>query len=527
LQGAALRGHVRDRHAKALPAWDAHRQRTRAYAEALRTTAGYRHQGPGDTEFYRYFLERAYQLLAPSGRLGLVVPSALQRAEGAAPLRRLLLADGTVDVMADFVNSRRIFDIHGMFRFLVLVWQRGRAEGVRRAVYGLRTVAEAEAALAAREPVAFDVPYLRAVSGDRLTVPDVRSPREAALFRRLHAEHPPLGERAGARWNVRFVRELDMTNDSTLFVDVATARTAGAVSRADGTWWHQGLGELLPLYEGRMVHQFDASAKRYLGGQGRTARWQALPPEGKGVHPHYLVPADAACGRGVPRVARAGFCDVTGHANERTVLAALLPVASACGNKVPTCRFDVDDERLPLLWLAIANSFVVDWLLRRRVSTTLNFFQWEQVPFPRLDPACGPGAELVALAEKLCVPPHLRWPAGELARRASWRATADAVVADVYGLGLEDLAVILADFPLLDRGYGPGSTATRDLVLHALATRRGERVISLSALGLPRGDGPDDLAERVALAAARGEVGYVPGELAAEVRQSSAGRPPR
>ncbi|MFL6139456.1 MAG: Eco57I restriction-modification methylase domain-containing protein [Frankiaceae bacterium] len=511
----AVREYVRAHagaHAGALTDWDGHRAAKRSYAAALRA-AGYRHQGPGDTELYRYFLERAHQLLRPGGRLGVVVPSALQRAEGAAPLRRLLLRDGTAELMADFVNSRRIFAIHGMFRFLVLVWQQGHAGGVRRALFGCRSIAEAEAALGDQRPVAFDVPYLLAVSGARLTVPDVRSATEASLLRALAARHPALGARDAGGWNVRFVRELDMTMDAGLFTE--------APPSPDRAWCDPRLGELLPLYEGRMVHQFDAAAKRYLGGQARAARWQPLIPAAKGVHPHYLVPADSLPGRRVPRVARAAFCDVTGHANERTVLAALVPAASACGNKVPTCRFDVEDERLPLLWLALANSFVVDWVVRRRVSTTLNFFLWEQVPLPRLDPGSRTGAELVALARRLCAPVHRPWPPDALVDRARWRARIDALVAEAYGVDLHDMAVILADFPLLDRGQGSGgSTITRDTVLAALAAHRGETGVRLGDLGLPADGGPADVAERVAAATARGEVAYVPGELAAELRRA-------
>ena len=58
-------------------------------------------------------------------------------------------------------------------------------------------------------------------------------------------------------------RELDMTNDSQHFIHTheADRRTT-----------------LYPLYEGRMVHQFDSRAKKYEGGTARRATWipQAL-----------------------------------------------------------------------------------------------------------------------------------------------------------------------------------------------------------------------------------------------------------
>jgi hypothetical protein len=108
----------------------------------------------------------------------------------------------------------------------------------------------------------------------------------------------------------------------------------------------------------------------------------------------------------------------------------------------------------------------------------------------------------VTLAAALCEPPVAPWAPGALGRRAGLRAAVDALVAQVYGLDARDLAVVLADFPLLDRGY-PGSSVTPDAVLREFLRRRGERA-------------PDDLAARCA--SARGAIAYVPGELAAHLR---------
>ena len=35
-------------------------------------------------------------------------------------------------------------------------------------------------------------------------------------------------------------------------------------------------------------------------------------------------------------------------------------------------------------WCAVANSFVLDWLLRQSITTTLNMFYLYQLPVPRL-----------------------------------------------------------------------------------------------------------------------------------------------
>jgi hypothetical protein len=306
-----------------------------------------------------------------------------------------------------------------------------------------------------------------------------------------------------------------MTNDSALF----HAATPLAISKV-----HEDR-ELLPLYEGRLVHQFDAAAKRYLGGEGRMARWEPLPFDEKVIQPHFFVDAsDPKVQERWPRRARAGFCDVTGHANERTVLAALLPADAICGNKVPTCRFLPEDPSLDLLWLALVNSFVVDWCMRRRIGTSLNFFLWDQMPIPRLDPSSSAAAELIALSKDLSrLPGDPHFPSPE--ERASRRAMIDAAVADLYGLEVDECAWLLQDFPLLDRGQpvwsssGRGSrrarsTITRDTALLTLARRRGLDDLDLRDVScLEASAEPTSCAERVSLAEAAGAVAYVPSEL--------------
>ena len=520
-QGADFTRSLRSANGEHLAEWQDYAARQKEYAALLKKSAGFEAQGSGDADLYRYFVERSNQLLRPGGRMGLIIPSAFQRADGASPLRQLLFEGGTAELMLDFRNSRRIFDIHPMFRFMVIIWQQGTSKGAQRTAFGLESVEAARASLA--NAVNLDTKFLRRVSGDRLSVPELRSNAEKHLFESLHSTHPPLGVRDKSTWNVYFSRELDMTNDSSWFIDVSDARSTGGQEQADGTWLHQTHGRLLPLYEGRMVHQFDASAKRYVEGQGRAAKWLPLGPSEKRLAPHFLIPEKVVLDRGLSLKARAGFCDVTGHANERTVLAALIPALAACGNKVPTCRFDCDDDDLPWLWLATANSFVVDWMIRRRVSTTLNYFVWEQIPFPRLDPGSGLGRELVGLARQLDNPTHRPWAMNALGARASVRAQIDAAVCDAFALSIEDFALVLSDFPLLDRGVrGIGNgTVTRDLALLTLAKRRGVTGLLLSRIGIDPLGGSDVVSERVSHAHAEGAIAYVPSELDMDLRRRS------
>jgi hypothetical protein len=207
----------------------------------------------------------------------------------------------------------------------------------------------------------------------------------------------------------------------------------------------------VPLYEGRMVHQFDHAAKAYVSGEGRGAKWRDLEFTKKALVPHFYVN-----GTGLTLDARAGFCDVTGQTNERSALATLLPSCMPAGNSVPTVTTDNADCHQ--VWVAFADSIVGDFLIRQKISTHLNLFYVESWPLlrPKQD-----GAEFQQLlhhaARLVSITPEIQLaePALDLGERARLRAEIDAIVAALYDFSPAEFGYILTTFPLLDRDQPP------------------------------------------------------------------------
>lgn len=125
-----------------------------------------------------------------------------------------------------------------------------------------------------------------------------------------------------------------------------------------------------------------------------------------------------------------------------------------------------------LYWCGVANSFVLDWLLRQCVTTTLNMFYLYQLPVPRLtlsDTYCQQigqrAARLICttpdfddLAKSVGLLPHPnplpegegpRYGATDATERAQLRAELDGLVAHLYGLTESEFAHILGTFPLV------------------------------------------------------------------------------
>ena len=123
-----------------------------------------------------------------------------------------------------------------------------------------------------------------------------------------------------------------------------------------------------------MVHQFDSAAKTYRSGKGRSAEWAVWLPGRQFRSQFYVDESNIPPGLiGHVSKPRAGFCDVTGHANERTMSrcddscrSRLREQGSdsrdqrssasssmgcncqlVCGRLVPT-SFSHDDHQLPL-----------------------------------------------------------------------------------------------------------------------------------------------------------------------------------
>lgn len=517
-------------------AWEKHKAARLAMARNLRANGAYAAQSVlvqgrrtgGDSDAYKYFLERSVHLLHSTGRLGLVLPEAWLRTEGATGLRRLLFDRGQVEKLLCFENRERHFPIHAMFRYSLLCWQKGGKSGIRSAKFGLKSLKHVrEHESMDNGGPSFSEKWMKSFGGPLMLLPAVKTPRDKELFAKLVAAFPPLGSQESGPWRVRFVRELDITNDRSLFLTADLLESRGW--QRTGVGWKNAEGKrAFPLYEGRMVHQHDHAAKGYRGGGGRKAKWVPLPLERKALESHYwVIEEDVREKVDALEAARAGFCDITGHANERTAIAALIPARCPAGNKVPTLRFNDPDPRLHLIWVALANSFIIDWLLRRLVDTTVNFFHWKQIPFPRLDPSGGKGEALWSMAAELASIEqshasflrdlkYSRFQGTDTQQRghdwhsrARLRAHIDAIAAELFEVGPEELSLILRDFSLLDRNQPPlpgepASTITQDLLLLTVHERA----------GTVRSEDVQALSCRVQRAEALGAAAYVPSEHA-------------
>ena len=430
--------------------------------------------GKGDFNVYRMFVETALQLTRLGGRAAQVVPAGFYGGANAAAIRRELYERWTLSHVLGFINTTGAWfpGVHRDTSFCLYVARRGGRTNEFNAAFEMRSSADLARALGG-ETTVLTVAAIREQSPDALAIPEVTDAVDAALATRMSVRWPLFGDETAGPPVRHFQAELHMGNDRDLFGDFS---------------------EGLPVYEGRMVDQFDHRAKVYRSGRGRSAVWEALPfgDPRKAIIPQWHLPPEKIPNKLGDRVwrYRVGWCDVTAPRNERSLLAALIPPGVVCGDSVPNLIFPADYEWAYMPWLAVGNSFCLDYLTRKRISLHIKYTVLDSLPFPRLRIDHPVIERLGGLALRLtCTAPEMTaywnamapygWcePVPEDANppgfvdpdvRAAARAEIDAVVArELFGLSAEELAGILDTFPVLRRREEKtyGEFRTKRLVL--------------------------------------------------------------
>ena len=448
------------------------------------------YQGKGEADLYKLFIELGAKLVSKSGALAFLAPAGLIRNNGTRELREWMFQNFDVDILI-LDNRERYFEIDSRFKFLQLlaIRRKGRKRSIQ---FGSAPFEKEHSRWKAKTSLA----ELRRMQPG-LTIPEVRTHSDWELFSRIRRAHSGFGNEESG-WQPRFFREVDMTNDRQRFRDSANDSSD------------------LSLIEGRMVHHHRVSAKRYIGGRGRRAEWKTQFPLGAPLKPQWQIAITDLRTEIEERVSRvrAGFCDITGQTNERTVLAALIPHGVVCGNKVPTVDFAPGVS--PSAWVGIANSFVFDWLARRCISTTINFFILLSLPIPAWNPE---NEDFLTIARWSQILWRLEREGGlegrdwDLWDVACIRAGIEVSSARLYGISVADLDQMLRDFPQVDREQIPlpgekESTISRDLIVAS-----GEGWASPSAM--------EKAKERSLQARELGAIPFIPNQHARAYRKKS------
>ena len=478
--------------------FDAAKLRADRLGQLIRAGGHYPLLGGGDINLYSLFVERAMRLAKPDGIVGLLTPSGIYADKTAARFFKTVSTSGRVGGLFDFENRKIFFpDVHASFKFCALIF--GGEE---------RRFAQSDCAFFLHDTAAVEDPDrcfpLAAADFARVnpntgTAPVFRTRRDADITRRIYESHPVLVDRSGGEeirtWPVRYVRMLDMANDSHLF-RTALELEADSFYPVQGNRWKKGGDLYLPMYQGRMIHQFDHRANSVRVNRESTHN-QYLSEEVSEIQhadptflprTQYWVP-EAEVEPVVPQVLgwTLGFRDIARPTDMRTFIAAVLPQVG-CGHTLPILLSENGDfsSEIAAQMLANLNSFALDYVTRQKVQGThLTWYTVEQLPViapADYDRAIGATTARALVRDhvlRLTYTAHDMTPfARDLGydgppftwneeERRHLRARLDALYFHLYGLSRADAAYILDTFPIVRRHDKAafGTYRTKEMVL--------------------------------------------------------------
>ena len=490
------------------------RGRAAAMRAFVRSSGDYRLLSTGRINLYSLFVERATNLVKPDGIVGLLTPSGIYADFTAAKFFKSISTGGRLAGLFDFENRKIFFkDVHASFKFCAFIF--GGEE---------RQFQETECAFFLHDPETLKDPdrcfpltpddFTR-VNPNTGTAPIFRTRRDAEITRRIYQRHPVLVAHQGGQehkaWPVRYMQALfNMTSDSHLFHTRPQLEVEGFYP-VQGNRWKKGNDLYLPLYQGRMIHQFDHRANSVRYNPENTHNPYLSEETSEDQHadrafvptPQYWVP-EWAINQVKPANAdwTISYRRIARSTDVRTMISCMAPPAGF-GDSVflliPDAGLSASDASSVV---ANLNSFAFDFVTRQKIhGTNLSWYLLEQLPViapEDYDRRFGDTTarelvrdhvlrltytahDMAPFAKDLGYdgPPFI-WDEEE---RRHLRARLDALYFILYGLSRDDAAYVLDTFPIVRREDEAafGKYRTRDLVLaymNALAAGDTETVMA-------------------------------------------------
>lgn len=362
----------------------------------LRSSGRYPLCGRGDVNLYPVFAEANRSLVSGSGRIGCVLPTGIATDDTTKYFFREIVETKAIVSLFDFQSGPGLFgDIgHARFKFCLLTL-RGTDDACED---------EAKFAFFLRDITLLQDPdTIFALSADDIarlnpntrTCPIFRCSTDAELTKLIYRRMPVFVADSGEApnpWSVRFSRMFDMSNDSGMFKQQHELAKDGWC--LDGNVFRREEEVYLPLYEAKMMHQFEHRFGDY-DAKPEDSESTALPDvpldqlqdPSFTVKPRYWLPVAAAEATTVGQQARRWlpvYRRIARTSDFRTMIAAVLPF-SGVADKAPVMMSQQPAISMVCL-LACLNAFAFDYSARQKVGgTQLDYHYVNQ--FPVLPPA--------------------------------------------------------------------------------------------------------------------------------------------
>lgn len=410
-----------------------------------------------------------------------MIPSGLSTNTYERPIWKWLIHESRLVRLLDFENRLPMFpDVDSRMKFSVLVLTAQRADSFDAACW-LTSVHEVkQVGRVARLTLA----DLREFSPETLALPQFRCERDLHLLRIAHRTHRSLRHSWDLTPRLMFSTSDEAFNPvPSTDVEVDTAGRTVLKSDARTT--------VVRVYEGKMVGILDhrqADVVVNPANRFRQAQEQAIPDAEKEDALRF-----ARCAQWVPEASVRSrrftrtqgdwelvFCDVTSATNERTAIAAIVPL-SGLTRSLPALYLRSDHANQAAVLVGLMSTFVFDYFCRLKVAGNhLTQEVLASIPIPAMTDVAiwfadtwvkervleltYTSRDLDAFAAEFGLTEPFRW---DLARRTTLFAELHAAAFHLYGIAREDVDYIMETFPIVRRNDDArfGEYRTKRLVL--------------------------------------------------------------
>ena len=406
--------------------------------------------GTGRVNTYALFAETISQITHSDGRAGFIVPTGIATDDTTKAYFANLTQHGRLVSLYDIENRQGLFPaVDSRMKFCLLTL------GASPAAEFVCFATEVSQLADPRRRFRLTPDEFRLINPNTLTCPVFRSERDAELTKKLYRAAPVLIDETradGNPWGIRFMQGThNMSTDSHLFKD------------------EPGPG-LLPLYEAKLIHQFDHRWATYTPeGDSRDLTVAEKADPALAVVPRYWIDREEVEQRlhdkGWAREWLMGWRNIARSTDERSFICNVIP-RMGVGHSMPLW-FTSTDTRVSAAFLANLEALVFDYVVRQKLGgTNMTFGYFMQ--FPVIAPGSYTSVDLDYIVPRVL---ELTYTAHDLAgwakdlghegppfrfdpdRRAVLRAELDAYYARLYGLDRDELRYILDPADVMGDDY--------------------------------------------------------------------------
>lgn len=329
-------------------------------------------KGSGDGNLFRLFVEKNLSLLSQNGNLAYVIPSALMFEDGSFNLRKEIFTNKTLEYFYSLENRETIFaDVLRSYKFALMLIKNTAPKKTHKfkTMFYKTNINSLENK---KEILRLSLSDVKKLSPNHLAFMELKDKQALEILRKCYRTFKTLSFDY-----IDFINELHMTKDRDLFIEE----------------FREGL---LPLYEGKMIHQFNANFSKATYFLDKTEMDECLKSKeiyrAKTATQKELKPEWIKYDR---EFFRLGYRKIARDTDERTLIASLIPKDCGCGEnmwqhipkkyvlKNNTISIDIVPYERVLFILALLNSLVVDFIIRNMVQINVSKTYLERIPLPQ------------------------------------------------------------------------------------------------------------------------------------------------